>query len=68
MADDMILIDERSIKDKIYTIRGVKVMLDYDLAEIYGYRTRDFNLQIKHNAERFEGFFVLSLQIKNLQT
>ena len=33
----MILIDENSIKDRIYTIRGVKVMLDYDLAEIYGY-------------------------------
>ena len=46
MEENMVLIDEASIKDKIYTIRGVKVMLDFDLAEIYGYRTRDFNLHI----------------------
>ena len=31
------LIDENLLKSRIYTIRGVKVMLDADLAEIYGY-------------------------------
>ena len=51
----MILIDETSIKDRIYTIRGVKVMLDFDLAEIYGYETKNFNRQVKNNAEKFEG-------------
>ena len=35
------------IEKKIYVIRGVQVMLDYDLAEIYGYETRDFNKQVK---------------------
>ena len=55
MADDLILIDETSIKDRIYTIRGVKVMLDFDLAEIYGYSTGAFNRQVKNNAEKFEG-------------
>ena len=29
-------------------------MLDYDLAKIYGYSTKDFNNQIKHNIERFD--------------
>ena len=63
MEENIVLIDDLSIKDKIYTIRGVRVMLDFDLAEIYGYKTRDFSLQIKHNSERFEGddfSFVLS--------
>lgn len=30
-------------------------MLDYDLAEIYGYETKNFNRQVKNNIERFEG-------------
>lgn len=43
MVDELIIINEESIKDKIYEIRGQKVMLDFDLAEIYGYETKDFN-------------------------
>ena len=39
------------IKDAIYTIRGVKVMLDSDLAEIYGYQTSRFNQQVKQHRE-----------------
>ncbi|SHL00437.1 ORF6N domain-containing protein [Fibrobacter sp. UWEL] len=34
------LIDENLLKSKVYTIRGVKVMLDADLAEIYGYTVK----------------------------
>ena len=51
----LMLIDERTLKDKIYTIRGQQVMLDSDLAEIYGYETKNFNRQIRNNIERFEG-------------
>lgn len=36
------LIDENMLKSRIYTIRGHKVMLDADLAEIYGYSTKRF--------------------------
>ena len=35
--------------------RSVKVMPDFDLAEIYGYSTGAFNRQVKNNAEKFEG-------------
>ena len=49
------IISESALKDKIYTVRGQKVMLDYDLAEIYGYETKVFNRQIKRNIERFDG-------------
>ena len=45
----------KNITDKIYTIRGQKVMLDYDLAELYGYTTSAFNQQVKNNIEKFEG-------------
>jgi len=53
--DAVILISKDSIADKIYTIRGQKVMLDFELAEIYGYETKNFNRQVKNNIEKFEG-------------
>ena len=46
--------DDDYLKSKIYTIRGVQVMLDADLAEIYGYKTSSFNQQVKNNIERFD--------------
>ena len=51
------LIDENFLKLRIYTIRGVKVMLDADLAEIYGYSTKAFNQQVKNNVEKFDDDF-----------
>ncbi len=51
----IILINEETIQNKIYIIRGQKVMLDFELAEIYGYETKNFNRQIKNNAIKFEG-------------
>ena len=58
MADDnkLIIVDESTLKDKIYIIRGKQVMLDFDLAEIYGYSTRRFNEQVKNNKDKFIGF------------
>ncbi len=47
--------DEKSIRDKIYVVRGVQVMLDFELAELYGYETKNFNRQVKNNSEKFEG-------------
>jgi len=48
-------VTEESIKNMICLIRGQRVMLDVDLAEIYGYETKNFNRQVKNNAARFEG-------------
>ena len=56
------LIDENMLKSRIYTIRGVKVMLDADLAEIYGYETRFFNRQVKNNIEKFDEDFRFQLK------
>ncbi|SHG78929.1 ORF6N domain-containing protein [Fibrobacter sp. UWCM] len=55
------LIDEALLKSRIYTIRGVKVMLDADLAEIYGYTTKAFNQQVKNNIEKFDDDFRFQL-------
>ena len=61
------LIDENQLKSRIYTIRGVKVMLDADLAEIYGYETRFFNRQVKNNIERFAEDFRFQLTEEEMQ-
>ena len=53
MKSDLIELDENYVKEKVYEIRNKKVMLDYDLAKIYGYETRYFNRQVKNNIERF---------------
>lgn len=51
------IIDEISIRDKIYEVRGEKVMLDFELAEIYGYSTKRFNEQVKNNIAKFDDDF-----------
>ena len=60
------LIDENLLKSRIYTIRGVKVMLDADLAEIYGYSTGAFNQQVKNNIEKFDDDFRFQLTKEEL--
>lgn len=49
------------IKDLIYTVRGVKVMLDSDLAQLYDYTTKAFNQQVKNNIEKFDSDFRFQL-------
>ena len=53
--NEIAIVDEKTVSDKIYLVRGVEVMLDFELAEIYGYETKNFNRQVKNNAEKFEG-------------
>lgn len=58
---EIVVIDETTMKSKIYYIRGQKVMLDFELAEIYGYETRAFNQQVKRNNEKFDDDFMFQL-------
>ena len=53
--DEMMIVNHEFLVKKIYIIRGQKVMLDFELAEIYGYETKNFNRQVKNNIEKFEG-------------
>ena len=54
--------DEQSLRGKIHVIRGKQVMLDTDLAEIYGYTVRAFNQQVKRNIDRFPEDFMFQLK------
>lgn len=50
-----------SLESKIYFIRGQKVMLDFDLAELYGVPTMQLNQQVRRNLYRFPDDFMFSL-------
>ncbi|WP_294893667.1 ORF6N domain-containing protein, partial [Sulfuricurvum sp. RIFOXYD12_FULL_44_77] len=50
-----------TIKNKIYTIRGMQVILDSDLAELYDVETKVFNQAVKRNSERFPANFMFQL-------
>jgi hypothetical protein len=60
MSKNSVIIDERVI-NKIYLIRTEKVMLDSDLAELYGVETKRLNEQVKRNIERFPEDFMFQL-------
>ena len=53
--------DLLNIENKIVVIRGQQVMLDRDLAEIYGYETKYFNRQVRNNIEKFDDDFMFQL-------
>ena len=53
----------QTIQSKIYEIRGQRVMLDFDLAAMYGVETRVLNQAVKRNVERFPEDFMFQLSI-----
>jgi len=55
------MIPQEVIENKILLIRGKKVMLDRDLAELYGVETKRLNEQVKRNQERFPDDFMFQL-------
>ncbi|MBN2769218.1 MAG: ORF6N domain-containing protein [Spirochaetes bacterium] len=67
---DLVKFEER-LKDKIFSVRGFQVMLDRDLAELYGVETKRLNEAVKRNKERFPQKFCFSLnknEIQNLRS
>ena len=58
---EVIELTQENIESMIYIIRGQKVMLDFDLARIYGYTTKAFNQQVKNNIEKFPDDFMFQL-------
>lgn len=61
------LIADEAIINKIYMIRGKKVMLDKDLSEMYGVETKALNQAVKRNIERFPKDFMFVLNQKEFQ-
>ena len=61
MAETTELMTVDNICNRVYSIRGQQVMLDYDLAEIYGYEVKRLNEQVKNNISRFPEDFMFQL-------
>ena len=61
MRNELKTIDAQTLQDKIHTIRGLAVMLDRDLAELYGVETRALKQAVKRNIDRFPADFMFEL-------
>jgi len=57
----MDIISDKQIVDRIYTIRGTRVMFDHDLALLYGVETKQLKRQVIRNSERFPDDFMFTL-------
>lgn len=71
MQHSQAVIPEDIITNKIYLLRGQKVMLDEDLAQLYGVKTGRFNEQVKRNIRRFPIDFMFQLtkdEFENLKS
>ncbi len=62
-----VLVAEQKILNKIYAIRGEKMMLDRDLAEMYGVETKQLKRQVKRNMDRFPKDFMFELTEKEFE-
>ena len=61
MSNELEIIKPETIQNKIYTLRGVQVMQDNDLAELYKVETKNLNRAVKRNVERFPESFRFQL-------
>jgi hypothetical protein len=71
MTDKSLSLRTEDIESKIYTIRGVQVMLDSDLAELYNVEVKALNQAVKRNIERFPDNFMFQLtkdEFENLKS
>lgn len=59
--NDLTIINNQTIENRIYTLRDIQVMLDEDLAVLYGVETKVFNQAVKRNIERFPEKFRFQL-------
>jgi phage regulator Rha-like protein len=64
--DDVVMIPDELILSKIYQIRDMKVMLDMDLAELYGVETKQLKRAVRRNITRFPPDFMFELTQKEL--
>ena len=62
MSETTELMTVNNICNRVYIIRGQQVMLDYDLAELYGYEVKALNQQVKRNIDRFPEDFMFQLK------
>ena len=68
MEENLLVLSTDKIKSKIYTIRNMQVMLDKDLAELYGVQTKVLNQSVKRNIKRFPSDFMFQLNKKESES
>jgi hypothetical protein len=66
-AVNSIIVADEAIISKIYLVRGQKVMMDRDLAELYGVETKQLKRQVKRNIDRFPEDFMFELNEEEFQ-
>ena len=64
MTDKLVRYESENIGERIYTIRGQKVIMDFDLAAIYNVTTKRLNEQVKRNEKRFPSDFIFQLTLR----
>ncbi|MBI5073071.1 ORF6N domain-containing protein [Candidatus Woesearchaeota archaeon] len=64
MENNQLTLNTDKIKNKIYTLRGMRVMLDSDLAELYNVETKELNQAVKRNSVRFPDEFMFQISIQ----
>ena len=67
MDNDKLMLPDEIIMSKIYFIRGMKVMLDTDLAEMYGVETKVLKRAVRRNPDRFPNDFMFQLNEKEFK-
>jgi hypothetical protein len=68
MSEKLERYDARVIEPLILTIRGQRIILDADLAQIYAVATKTFNRAVKRNAKRFPSDFILQLTMEEFES
>jgi len=63
----MSIVKFEAVEDNILTIRGVQVILDSDVAELYGVETRDINKAVKNNTDKFPDGYIIELDTNELE-
>ncbi len=61
-------VTEQQISDGVYSMRGVKVMLDKDLSSMYGHPTSALNQAVKRNNQRFPNYFMFQLTAEEFES
>lgn len=67
MTNELQTIEHQNLQNKIHTIRGLQVMLDRDLAELYGVETKALNQAVKRNSDRFPIDFMFQLSSEEFE-
>lgn len=68
MTQDLIIIPSERVINKIYIIRNKKVMIDRDLAALYGVKTTAFNQAVRRNIKRFPADFMFQLDKNEMES